>query len=87
MEDSRIKQEEERAKLENTKAQQPEAEAEMQLQVKTQRKENIRLLTQKALLLDALGDGAQASKVREEAEKLNLKMMVQKNFPFIVLTD
>jgi len=32
MEDSRVKQEEERAKLENTKAQQPEAEAEMQLQ-------------------------------------------------------
>merc|ERR1711957_354787 len=87
MEDSRGKQDEERVKLERTKAQQPEAEAEMQLQVKTQRKENIRLLTQKALLLDALGDGGQASKVREEAERLNLKMNTGKHLPFIVLTD
>jgi len=87
MEDSRVKQDEERVKLESTKAQQPEAEAEMQLQVKTQRKENIRLLTQKALLLDALGDGGQASKVREEAERLNLTMTTQKVRPFIVLTD
>ena len=73
MEESKTTQAESAQQLQTTKNQIPAAEAELQLAVRTQRKENIWLLTQKALLLEGLGEWAQAKEMRYQAQMMNLR--------------